>query len=251
MEIYGSGRMERKMRVSICDDEAAVQELIARKVKRICTEAEISFFTSGEELLSEENFGDILFLDIRLAGQDGMKTARALRKRDKKTVLIFVTAFKEYVFEAFDVGAFHYLVKPFDDEKFAKVFSLAVKQWEEVRNFSENCGEERSRYLFVKKGGLSTKIFLEDIIYAEVLNRKVTLHGREGDLEYYGKLSELEKMAGEDFFRSHRAYLVNFKYVERYSATEIVLEKGCALMAKKNYSAFVKKFMWYNQRKKG
>lgn len=243
--------MERKMRVSICDDEVVVRELIAHKVKSLCTEAEISFFASGEELLLEEDLGDILFLDIRLAGQDGMKTARALRKKDKKIILIFVTAFKEYVFDAFDVGAFHYLVKPFDDKKFAEVFSLAVRQWEEVRNAGGNCGEKENQYLFIKKGGLSTKVFWEDIIYAEVLNRKITLHGRESDLEYYGKLSELEKMAGEDFFRSHRAYLVNFKYVERYSATEIVLEKGCALMAKKNYSVFVKKFMQYNQRREG
>lgn len=247
--------MERKMRVSICDDEAAVRELIAHKVRKLCTEAKILFFTSGEELLLAKDFGDILFLDIRLAGQDGMKTARALRKRDKKIILIFVTAFKEYVFEAFDVGAFHYLIKPFDDKKFAEVFSFAVKQWEEHGGageiFSAKNMEEKGKYLFVKKSGLSTKVFLEDIIYAEVLNRKVTLHGRDGDLEYYGKLSELEQIAGEDFFRSHRAYLINFKYVERYSATEIILEKGCALMAKKNYSAFVKKFMKYNQRREG
>lgn len=258
--------MERKMRVSICDDEAAVRKMLARKVQGLCPEAEIAFFASGEELLAGENFGDILFLDIRLAGQDGMETARALRKRDKKTILIFVTALKEYVFEAFDVGAFHYLVKPFDDAKFAEVFLLAVAQWEEVRGqvlakeppFGKS-GEgeenrktdraEKRQYLFVKKGGLSTKVFLDDIIYAEVLNRKITLHGREGELEYYGKLSELSKLAGEDFFRSHRAYLVNFKYVERYSATEIIMEKGCALMAKKNYPAFVKNFMRYNRRK--
>ena len=223
--------MERKMRVSICDDEAAVRELIAHKVRKLCTEAKILFFTSGEELLLAKDFGDILFLDIQMKDMDGMETARKLRA-DK-----------------------FYLIKPFDDKKFAEVFSFAVKQWEEHGGageiFSAKNMEEKGKYLFVKKSGLSTKVFLEDIIYAEVLNRKVTLHGRDGDLEYYGKLSELEQIAGEDFFRSHRAYLINFKYVERYSATEIILEKGCALMAKKNYSAFVKKFMKYNQRREG
>lgn len=250
--------MGRKMRVSICDDEAAVRKMLAHKVKGLCPGAEISFYASGEELLLAGDFGDILFLDIRLAGQDGIKTARALRKKDKKTILIFVTALKEYVFEAFDVGAFHYLVKPFDHAKFAEVFSRAVAQWEEAEKqalgggtlpVGENPGEDGKRYLLVKRGGLSTKVFLDDIIYAEVLNRKITLHGREGELEYYGKLSELLNFAGEDFFRPHRAYLVNFKYVERYSATEIILEKGRVLMAKKNYPAFVKSFMRYNQRK--
>ncbi|MDE7325422.1 MAG: LytTR family DNA-binding domain-containing protein [Lachnospiraceae bacterium] len=256
------------MKISICDDEAAARELIANKVQRLCPGSEISFFASGEELLFAGDYGDILFLDIRLAGQDGMKTARALRKKDKHMILIFVTALKEYVFEAFDVGAFHYLVKPFDDAKFAEIFCLAVKQWEESeRQRLARCREgedfnslkqdeetgqadrvDKERYLLVKNGGLSTKVLLDDIIYAEVFNRKITLHSRRGDLEYYGKLSELEKMAGEDFFRPHRAYLVNFKYVECYSATEIVMEKGRALMAKKNYSSFVKNFMRYNKK---
>ena len=120
------GRDGENMRISICDDEAAVRELIASKVQRLCPGAGIMFFASGEELLLAEDFGDILFLDIRLAGQDGMRTARALRKKDDKVILIFVTALKEYVFEAFDVGAFHYLVKPFDDKKFAEVFSPSL-----------------------------------------------------------------------------------------------------------------------------
>jgi len=235
------------MKVSICDDEVAVRELIAYKVQNLYPNAEISLFASGEELLCAKDSGDILFLDIRLEGKDGMKTAHALREKDKNTILIFVTALKEYVFEAFDVGAFHYLVKPFDDAKFAEVLYSAVEQREkEQRGSGQKMGKDRC--LLVKNGGLSTKVLLDDIVYAEVFNRKIMLHGRERDLEYYGKLSDLEKMAGEDFFRPHRAYLINFKYVERYSSTEIVLERGRVLMAKKNYSAFVKSFMRYNQR---
>ena len=67
-------------------------------------------------------------------------------------------------------------------------------------------------------------------------------------MEYYGKMSELEK-AGEDFFRTHRSYLVNFKYVEKYDASTIYLEKGTALIAKQKFSEFVKKYMEYNQRR--
>lgn len=252
------------MRVSVCDDEPAVRDLVARKVRGCYPEAEILLFASGEELLYAKEPGDILFLDIRLTGRDGMETARVLRKNNSKTILIFLTAVRECVFEAFDVGAFHYLVKPFDDGKFAEVLRLAAAQWEAMQKREtgqadcrrvhsvEGTGEDReageSRFLLVKNGGLSTRVLLDDIIYAEVFNRKVTLHGREGDLEYYGKLSELEKLAGESFFRPHRAYLVNFKYVERYNAAEIILERGRALMAKQNYSAFVKSFMRYNQR---
>ena len=63
-----------------------------------------------------------------MPGKNGMETARALRKRGMDTILIFVTAIEEYVFQAFDVGAFHYLVKPFEQEKFAEVLRNAIKQ---------------------------------------------------------------------------------------------------------------------------
>lgn len=87
------------------------------------------------------------------------------------------------------------------------------------------------------------------IVYAEVFNRKVVIHKLDDEIEYYGKMSDLEAVAGDSFFRPHRAYLVNFKYVEKYDATTIYLEKGSALMAKQNYPDFVKKYMKYNQRK--
>lgn len=238
------------MQIAVCDDEEGVRDLIARKVQGLYPQAELSLFASGEELLLKENAGDILFLDILLGGQDGMEIARELRKKNRKIILIFVTAIREYVFQAFDVGAFHYLVKPFEDTKFSEVLHAAVSQWEEeCKGSSDRNGKTESQYLWIKNGGLSTKVRLDDIIYAEVLNRKITLHTKNGDLEYYGKLSELEKTVGEDFFRPHRAYLVHLKYVERYNATEIVMEKGCAIMAKQNYPEFVKCFMHYNQRK--
>ena len=55
-------------------------------------------------------------------------------------------------------------------------------------------------------------------------------------------------MAGENFFRPHRAYLINMKYVERYDATNIYLEKGQVLMAKQNYKNFVRRYMEYTMK---
>lgn len=65
--------------------------------------------------------------------------------------------------------------------------------------------------------------------------------------QYYGKMSDLETMAGENFFRPHRAYLINFKYVDKYDASTIYLEKGTAIMSKQNYPEFVKKYIKYIQ----
>lgn len=93
------------------------------------------------------------------------------------------------------------------------------------------------------------KVFSKDIVYAEVYNRKVIIHTRDTNIEYYGKLQELSEIAGADFFRTHRAYLVHFKYVQKYDANCVTMENGTALIAKQNYSEFVKQYLKYNQRK--
>mgnify|MGYP002513801129 CR=1 FL=1 len=115
------------------------------------------------------------------------------------------------------------------------------------QNINEKEPEER--YVLINNSGVHTKVILDEIVYAEVFNRKVVIHKLDGEIEYYGKMSDLESLAGDSFFRPHRAYLINFKYVEKYDATTIYLERGTALMAKQNYPEFVKKYMKYIQKR--
>jgi two-component system LytT family response regulator len=231
------------MKIAVCEDEKTVQLLLGEKLQHLYPQAELLFYCTAEALLAASP-PDILLLDIRLPGMGGMAAARALRQKGWKTLLIFITALEEYVFEAFDVGAFHYLVKPFSEEKLAAVLQSAKKELQAASPLSET----PERRLLIRSAGEHIALFLDKIIYAEVFNRKVLVHQTLGDIEYYGRLSELEKQAGEDFFRSHRAYLVHFKYVLRYNASTIWLERGQALMAKQNYPAFVKSYLQYSRR---
>lgn len=234
------------MRIAICDDEKNIRELIANKVAKQYPDANIIFYNSGEELLLSDNPIDILFLDIQMQGKNGMETARELRKKDKKIIIIFVTAVEEYVFQAFDVGAFHYIVKPINNTKFTEVLHRAIEEWNAKQPTKQ---EPEEKYLMINNGGVHIKVTIDDIVYAEVFNRKVVIHKLNETIEYYGKMSDLEALAGDSFFRPHRAYLINFKYVEKYDATTIYLEKGTALMAKQKYPEFVKTYMKYNQRR--
>lgn len=235
------------MQIAICDDEKEIREMLAEKVQKLYPQAFLSLYGSGEELLSIGEEPDILLLDIQMAGKDGMETAREFRRKNRRTVLIFVTALEEYVFQAFDVGAFHYLVKPLEDEKFAEVLGNAVRQLEEEKNKVLAEGKGEAPGLMVQSGGQHFFVKLEEIVYAEVFNRKIVLHTLDSDIEYYGKMKELEKKAGEAFYRPHRAYLVNFAFVKKYDGTTIYLEKGQALMAKQNYPEFVKRYLRYNR----
>jgi len=270
------------MRIILCDDEKSIQSLLKQKASHFFAEkgvpCEILCCGSGEEVLSlaaQRMTIDLLFLDIQMPGKNGMETARQLRRQQRDILIIFVTALSEYVFEAFDVNAFHYLVKPFSDEKLREVLGRALEQYETQaaakrhqpaqtpntektvqtaaagnKKESVKSDEQPPRAILVKRGGLSTKVLLSDIIYAEVFNRKVMLHTIQGDIEYYGKLTDLSEQAGADFYRTHRAYLVNLNYVEKYNATTIWLEKGTALLSKKQFSGFVRQYMQYINRQR-
>ncbi len=233
------------MKIGICDDEKATREMLGDKVKKLYPRAELLLYASGEELLAGE-LPDILLLDIQMQGKNGIEAAEELRLTGRQLIIIFVTAIEDYVFQAFDVDAFHYLVKPFSDEKFSEVLQKAAEKLEEPK--TEN-GKRKTPSLFITKGGTHITVDFEDIVYAEVFDRKVIIHTMDSDIEYYGKLKDLEKKAGEDFFRPHRAYLVNFNFIRKYDATTIYMKKGQALMAKQNYQEFVKSYLRYNRRK--
>lgn len=237
------------MQIAICDDEKEIREMLAAKIRQLYPKAALAFYPSGQALLLSDHHPDILLLDIQMAGKNGMETAREFRRTHKNTILIFITALEEYVFQAFDVGAFHYLVKPFEDKKFEEILRNAVRELEDRKTRkTENPGKETSS-LMIMAGGKHITVNTEEIIYGEVFNRKVILHTIHEDIEYYGKMKELQEKVGEDFYRPHRAYLVNFNYIRKYDATTIYLERGQALMAKQNYSEFVKCYLKYNQRK--
>ena len=236
------------MRIGICDDQKEIREILTDKVKKYYPAEDIAVYSSGEELLAARKLPDILFLDVQMPEKDGMETARELRKRDRQMIIIFVTVTEDYVFQSFDVGAFHYLIKPLEEENFEEVLQKAVRQVRERDSEDAGTGKERQSLIVTSKGQHIT-VPVQEIVYAEVFNRKIILHTMDADIEYYGKLKELEKKAGEDFYRPHRAYLINLNFVRKYNAGAIYLKRGQALVAKQNYHDFVKCYLRFNQRK--
>ena len=236
------------MKIGVCDDRKEIREIITGKIKKFYPAEQVTSYKSGQEVLDESHLPDILLLDIQMPEMDGMETAGKLRRRDKGMIIIFVTVAKDYVFQSFDVGAFHYLVKPFADQKFAEVLQNAVRRFQEKSMEQMNFKKEQPSLMVTSKGE-HIAIPFQDIVYAEVFNRKIIIHTMDADIEYYGKMKELEHKAGEDFYRPHRAYLINFNFVRKYNATTICLKKGQAFMAKQNYQDFVKCYLRFNQRK--
>ncbi|MDE7206835.1 MAG: LytTR family DNA-binding domain-containing protein [Lachnospiraceae bacterium] len=245
------------MNIVICDDDKKICGFLEDKIKTIYQNALIKSFYDADTLwraAKEEpkQPPDILLLDIQMNRMDGMELARKLRRIGWKTILIFITAYADYVFDAFDVGAFHYLVKPVSDKKLVEVLHKAVCQLAQEKPGMEHMGGDtdtnNARRIAVKSGGVHTSVKVSDIVYAEVFNRKVVIHTTTEHIEYYGKLKSLEHELGGDFYRPHRSYLVNLKYVTKYDSSVIFLQTGQVMMAKQNYAGFVKAYMAYMKR---
>lgn len=227
------------MNIAICDDEKIIREQIKERIEELSGEYEIKMYAFGEELLSSGEIFDIIFLDIQMGELSGIETARMLRKEEIDSIIIFVTAVKEYVFEAFDVEAFHYLLKPIEDDKFVEVFERAVKG---VLARKTRIQER----IFIKTRNRNITIDKSRIYYVESRTRKVEIHLNNESIETYATMNEMEKQLGEGFYRCHRGYLVNMAYILEYDTTKISLHNGEEIyMAKEKYNDFVKEYMRY------
>jgi len=242
------------MKLAICDDEKRIRDIIAESVKEVSEKIEIEFYADAKGILSASFDSDILFLDIQMPGIDGMGAARMLRSSGKKTVIVFVTALEDQVFNAFDVGAFNYIVKPFTKAKIIEVFKRAVKQVEDQRLVEAAISEqeEAGRTITVKSGGTNTRVILSEVQYAEIYDRRIILHMESSDdIEYYGRISDLENIAGKDFFRVHRAYLVNLGAVKSYDSKYVHMSDADIPVARGKYQELIRAYMSYHTRREG
>lgn len=227
------------VRIAIVDDEKVIREQIKNLIEKKQTGSAVDTYFSGEELLRAGKGYDIVFLDIQMDGMNGIDTARALRQKTDDTVLIFVTGVKEYVFDAFDVGAFHYLIKPLEEMKFYSVYDRAVL--EAAKKKQHGMGQ-----LFVKTRNRNVTLDQSNILYIESRAKKVEIHTRNDIIEAYAGIGELEKQLTENFYRCHRGYLVNLAFVSEYSIDSITLNNGeTIILTKEKYGEFVKVYMRY------
>ena len=239
------------IKIAICDDEANVRAYLSSLIEAQSCPCEVVEYASAGDCLADCRDIDLLFLDIQLnaTGLDGMELARQIRERSvvAQPVIIFVTGYERYVFDAFDVGALQYLLKPVDGEKFARVFARAVEQIKADRlNPRFPCA------LTLQSAGTSRTVPLDSIYYIESSNHKVVLRLKDGEFSCYAKIRDLEAELGDQFFRVHKGYLVNLAYVEGYSKTELTLTNGEKLLISKyKYPDFVKAYLRFVKRGAG
>lgn len=209
------------IKFAICDDEPQMAREIADQLAGYMKETDCDYsvdcFSSGHALLKSSDEFDVIFLDIQMERPDGMETATLLRRRESRSLLIFVTVLKDRVFDVFPLEAFDYLLKPLDRDRFRRTMDRALR-WLE---------RDAAKNLVIQRGSGCQIVLLSDILYCEVLGRKIYIHKKDGIvLDYYDRLEDLEQRVDSRFFKCHRSYLVNLDYVGGCQDGQVLLSQG-------------------------
>ena len=215
-----------------------IKTLVSDFFRKKNREIRLRTFSSGEELLSCGGQIDICFLDIQMKGMDGMETARRLRADKFQGFLIFITVLKEMVFSSFEVQAYDYLVKPVEENQFEKTM-------ERLYASMQNAGEDS---LLVQKGYEGRIVQKDEIIFCEIIDRKVYLNLASGEvLDYYEQIENLETKLGSHFFRCHRSYLINLKHLKGYKKGTAYMDNGrevpVSRLRNKEFSSVILQYM--------
>lgn len=235
------GEEKYMLSIAVCDDELLECLRISAKIQSLMEEMKIPCcveqFYSGRELLDSLERFDLIFLDILMKGMDGMETARRCRELDFHKPLIFLSSSRSYVFDAYDVEAFHYLVKPVEEEKLRAV----------LRRVADRERQACQDYIVVSRERQRRKFFLDSVWYFEIRGRQIDVHQEKESYTYYEQIGVLEnQLKGRGFFRCHKSYLINLRHVEGYNRQEAILDNGeRIIIARRRYEAFCQAVLAY------
>ena len=216
--------------LAICDDETKfcdkLENILIAISEQENIQIDIDVYLSGSKLLNkiqeDQICYDIIFLDIEMEGMNGLETAQEIRKQDEITMLIYVTSHQSYAIEAYEVQPFRFLLKPIEKKLLRQCF---MKAYEKI-----TAGDFYFQYKFQKN---YYKVLVNDILYFESDKRVIWIHLKNGSVrKLYDKLNNIEKhMMQEkvDFYRLHKSFLVNSRYIIRKAYDHVELIDGTVI----------------------
>lgn len=207
------------VKIGICDDEPEMRKPLRQILEQVLqlqgVEYLISESESGEELTAGISCLDIdiLFLDIEMRSLDGIETAKLLRKKGMKGIIIFVTAYPDFVFQGYEVHAFHYILKPYRKEKIEEVLRQALHELD----------LSKEQYFVIEQKARVIRIPLSQTIAFQSDRRKVEALLEEDFVAFYGRIDEVYRELPSCFIRIHNRYIVNLNYVTTLEKDRCIL----------------------------
>ena len=204
-----------KLRVLIVDDEAPARERLRSLLAELDQADVIGEAVTGEQALQRtvELAPDVVLLDVRMPGIDGIEAARHMNLLEQPPAVIFTTAFDEYAMKAFDAQAVGYLLKPIRKEKLAGALAHANRLTRPQLQGLAGKTEVRSHIAARHREGLRL-IPLEEVQFFFAEQKYTTVRHLKGEDLIEDSLRALEDEFGSGFVRIHRNALVSVRYLE-------------------------------------
>ncbi|BFM09344.1 LytR/AlgR family response regulator transcription factor [Halioxenophilus aromaticivorans] len=204
------------MDILLVDDEPLARQRLKKLLEDLPAHRLVGEATTGEEALTmvQSQDPDLVLLDIRMPGPDGMEVARTIGEMEDPPAIIFCSAYDEYALDAFGVSAVGYLVKPVRTEELTEVIEKASKVNRLQRAVADTSSEQPQRQHISAKTHRGLELIeIDSIRFFSADQKYVTVVHAEGETLIDDTLKELESMLGSRFVRVHRNALVAKKYI--------------------------------------
>lgn len=216
---------KRSVNVGIVDDSARDRSLVESLLRRFEDENSLSFqirhYDDGAALLDnyQPNF-DVIFLDIKMSGLDGMSTAAAIRSVDSKVILIFVTNTAQYATHGYSVSALSYLLKPVSYFAFRTEMDRCLAALDQLREMS----------ILVGSGTSLRRLDITDFVFLESNRHRISVHTANETISFSGTLKSFEdSLSAHSFYRANSGYLLNLRHLRAIHGEDAILSDGSSL----------------------
>ena len=210
------------MKVLIVDDEQLARDRLARMLTDMNGYEVVGQAANGMQAIErcESTQPDVVLLDIRMPGMDGLEAARHMAGMEQPPAVVFCTAYEEHAIEAFKVQAVGYLLKPVRRDDLSAVLSSATRtNRAQLTALAHEEGAQRTHISARTRKGIEL-VPVDEVRYFQADQKYVTMRHPGGELLIDETLQELETEFGSRFIRVHRNALVSTKYIEGLERNE-------------------------------
>lgn len=211
------------MNIAICDDNESTCEIVSKVILRLKRKfrepLNVMSFLSGCELknyLTDGNTFDLIFLDIEMAGINGIEVGKFIRdeQSDNLTHIIYISQKSSYAMALFENRPLDFLVKPLSE---AKIISSVQKSYE-----IKSCN---NAYIEFYNDKAFNRVAYKDILYFQSCDKKIQIITQSGICEFYGKLKNISSIVPKDnYVQIHKSHIVNLTYATKiyYDGIELI-----------------------------
>ncbi|MGO5013418.1 LytR/AlgR family response regulator transcription factor [Niallia sp. Sow4_A1] len=204
------------MKAIIVEDEIPAKDELEYLIKTHSRIEIVASFEDGLDVLKflQENEVDAIFLDINIPSLDGMLLASNISKFAKKPYIIFTTAYKEHAAQAFELEAFDYILKPYEEKRIAAMLAKLESAYQRESKGSEEVTTEVNRRINLRKNENIIVTDVNDIYFAEASEKVTVVYTKSEEYMMQMSISDFhDKLPQDTFFRCHRSYTVNLSKI--------------------------------------